>query len=119
MNRRTRVLPPQPALPQEQERRHFQRHQPTLAAQSHLVATEVGEMWPQSIHTISAGGISLIVDRPIAPGSTVTLDLYHIARKFFCQLSVRVISLTEEDGTLVMRGAFERELTEEELQGLL
>ena len=119
MNRRTRVLPPQPVISQELERRRFPRHAANVATQSHLVATDVGEVSPRSILSISAGGISLITDLPIAPGRIATLDLYHIARRFFCQIPVRVVTLTGSEGSFIVRGAFTRELTQGELQALL
>ena len=119
MNRQTRVLPPQSVTSREQERRRFPRHPANAATQSHLVATEVGEVSPRSILSISAGGISLITDRPIAPGRIATLDLYHIARGFFCHIPVRVVALTGSKGSFIMRGAFSRELTPGELQALL
>jgi hypothetical protein len=119
MAKTTHILPPQAAEVSRPERRRFPRHPGALAIRSHLVATGFGDLWPKAIHTISAGGISLIVDRPIDPGEVMTLDLYHIPRRFACQLQLHVVSRTEYEGAYLVGGAFTRALTQEELRGLL
>ncbi len=119
MAKPTRILPPDAAEPPGPERRRFPRQPAGLAIRSHVVATGFGDLWPKAIHTLSAGGISLIVNRPINPGEVITLDLYHIPRRFACQLQLRVVSRTEYEGAYLVGGAFTRPLTQEELRGLL
>jgi hypothetical protein len=100
------------------ERRRCPRFPANAAVRSHLSVTEGGDIWPERIRNISAGGISLLVDRPIAPGTMMTLDLYHIMRRLYCRRRLRVVSSIESEGGFIIGGPFDGELWLDELQGL-
>jgi hypothetical protein len=84
-----------------------------------LVATVPGDPWPVKIRDLCAEGVSLVLDSRIEPGKQLVLELYHIPRRFRCRLPVRVTSTVEFRTTCYLWGAFTRELSEEEAEGLL
>jgi hypothetical protein len=91
-----------------------------LTIRHDLVATLRGAIWPERVHTLSATGISLALDRRMDAGTEVSLNLYHIPRDFSCTLPLRVISTIEHpDGLYITGGAFTRELSDEEKRRLM
>ena len=113
MAKRTSLLPP------SEERRHFPRYKIHRGTRAQLVAHLDGEPWPAHVLDLSNGGLSLLFDRPLKPGQVVALSLHHIPRRFVCELPVRVVFAAEFQGAFQLRAAFTRELTDEELAGLL
>jgi hypothetical protein len=103
MAKRTRGLPPY------EERRHF----------PDLVARLDGEHWPASVLDLSKWGVSLLFNRRLKPGDVVLLSLHHIPRRFVCELPVRIILAAEVQGAFLLGAAFTRQLTDQEIAGLL
>jgi hypothetical protein len=114
MTERTRVLPP------SEERRQFPRYQihhgktPLLVA--HLLDAE---WWPAQVLDLSKGGVGLFCDHHLNPGEVVSLSLHHIPHGFVCELPVRLVLAAECLGEYLLGAAFTRELTDEEMAGLL
>jgi hypothetical protein len=72
------------------------------------------------VRNISQGGINLRLAHRIDPGTILTMKLFNTRRRFECSLPVRIIyNLERPDGDFLVGGAFERELTENEVNGLL
>jgi PilZ domain len=72
------------------------------------------------VRNLSGIGISLVLSRPIPPGTVVTVDLWNPSRHVDCQVPARVVSLEPDSaGHFIMEGAFSRELSNEALKGLL
>jgi hypothetical protein len=113
MAKRARVLPP------SEERRHFPRYQIEHGKKTHLVAHLDAEWWPAHVLDLSKGGISLLCDHRLKPGSLAALSLYHIPHRFECELSVRIVLAAEFQGAFLLGAAFTRELTDEEMARLL
>jgi hypothetical protein len=86
---------------------------------THLVAHLDDERWPAHVLDLSKGGISLLGDRRLEPGAVASLSLHHIPRQFACQLQVRVVFAANYEGSCLLGAAFTRELTDEEMAGLL
>ena len=77
---------------------------------------------PESVRVrnLSGIGISLILSRPVAPGTLVTVDLWNPSRRVDCRVPARVVSLDQDsEGRFILEGAFTRELSNEALKGLL
>jgi hypothetical protein len=75
---------------------------------------------PVSIRYLSGMGISLILPGRMEVGPVVRIQLFNQGRQFQCQATVRLATLDElPDGTVVIEGSFSRELSNEELHGLL
>jgi len=114
MTKRTRVLP------SSKERRQFPRYQIHHGNRPHLVAHLLdAEWWPAQVLDLSKGGISLFCDRRVNPGEVVTLSLHHIPHRFSRELSVRIVLAAEFLGAFLLGAEFTRELTDEEMRGLL
>jgi hypothetical protein len=114
MAKRTRLLPP------SEERRHFPRYPIDPAKRADLVAHLLAaERHPAHILDLSRMGISLLCDHRLNPGEVVPLSLHHIPRRFECQLAVQIIFAEESQGAFLLGAAFTRELTDEEMAGLL
>jgi hypothetical protein len=114
MAKRTLVLSP------SEERRHFPRYQIHHGKNPHLVAHLLDSEWcPAHVLDLSKGGISLYCDSRPNPGEVVTLSLHHIPHQFICELQVQVVLAEECLGAYLLGAAFTRELTDEEMAGLL
>jgi hypothetical protein len=114
MAKRTRVLSP------SVERRHFPRHQIDPEKSFDLVAHLLdGERWLVDVLDLSKVGIGLLFDRRLNPDQVVTLSLQHIPRRFACALPVRVVFVAQYEGVFLLGAAFTRQLTDEEMAGLL
>ena len=102
------------------ERRKFFRYVPGLETRGHLIADVGGDFWPVDIRNISAGGVSLVFDRRVEAETRLTIRLYNTARNFFSQLPIRVLySVAHPGGEYILGCAFTRELSADEVQGLL
>lgn len=72
------------------------------------------------VRNISPEGLSLVLNRRIEPGSVVSVDVYNKARRYSCQVPLRVVYVLEHPGgDYILGGAFARELSDDEVQGLL
>jgi hypothetical protein len=114
------VPPPNVEAPHGPERRKHIRYTPSSATCVHLVTAANDVLFPDRINNISAGGISLVLDREIKPGTIATIDLFNITREFPCQLELCVTyALGQEDGSVVHGCSFKRALDNVEVWGLL
>jgi hypothetical protein len=73
------------------------------------------------IRNISPEGISLILNRPVEPGTVLSVDIIDTkTNRFSRTLEVRVIYAVEHPtGDWIMGGTFGTKLTNEELQNFL
>jgi hypothetical protein len=102
------------------ERRQHPRYRPPLATSCHLLATVESGPEAVRVRNVSAGGISLVGDRPVEPQSVVLVQLANEEQGVRCQLRVRVVYCLEHpSGEYILGGAFTRQLTATELQALL
>jgi hypothetical protein len=107
-------------------RRHSERRQaPRFRNLDHGVQAMVLQHYPPKraqIEDISTHGIRLgfHTDRPVEVGSELTLELYHPLRKFWDVKQLRVLTAQpQEDGSWRVSGMFLKQLTENDLCGLL
>lgn len=109
-----------PTSPKGTERRRATRYPVTLETAKHLIAQIEGDAWPARVRNISVSGISLILGRRVEPETVVNLELFNKDHHFYCKVPLRAIYILEHaDGNFMLGGAFVRELTNEELRGLL
>ncbi|SRR5260370_29677055 len=102
------------------ERRKAIRYQCGLETASYLLAQIENDSYPAKVRNISVTGVSLIVARRLEPEAVVGLELYNKARRFYCKVPLRAIYIMElADGQFMVGGAFTRELSANELAGLL
>lgn len=102
------------------ERRRAIRYECGLETSCQLMAQVDGDAWPAKVRNISVSGISLVVARKLDPETRVNVELYNKSRKYYCQIPLRIIYVLEkQDGNYILGAAFTRELSLEELQGLL
>jgi hypothetical protein len=107
-------------LPSSEERRHFPRHQIDPEQSFDLVAHLLdGERQLADVLDLSKVGIGMLFERRLNPDQVVTLNLHHISRRFACQLPVRVVFAADFEGVFLLGAAFTRQLTDEEMAGLL
>jgi hypothetical protein len=77
------------------------------------------DCWAVRVQNLSAGGISLLLDRVVPTGKVVTVEIHNLARSFSCQRQIRVIyTLQIPGGGLMMGGAFCPALTNHEFADL-
>jgi hypothetical protein len=85
-----------------------------------LLAEPTLDFWADRILNMSAGGISLVLDRLIPTGKVLKLELHHAARQFSCERQIRIIyTFKAPTGEITVGGAFSSELTDQDLQSLL
>jgi len=115
------AVPPVPtSSPQEPERRKYIRYTPSPATCIHLVTAAKEVLFPDHINNLSAGGISLVLDRKLEPSTIATVDFFNIARAFPLQLQLTVVYAIEQaDGSVVHGCSFCRPLHSVEVWGLL
>jgi hypothetical protein len=102
------------------ERRRAMRYACNLEVSTKLIAQVDGDTWPAKVRNISVSGISLIVGHRLDLETLVNVELYNKSRKFLCQVPLRILYVLEKrDGSFIIGAAFTRELSQEELQGLL
>lgn len=79
-----------------------------------------GDPNPVRVRNISAGGISLVLNKPVAADSILEIELLNRPQMFLCPLQLRITFLVEHpSGDCIVGGAFMRQLEEQELKKLL
>ena len=74
----------------------------------------------KDIAPISAGGVSLVLNRGMEPDTMLTVQLLNRPRMFFCKVEVKVTYVVEHpSGDWILGGSFARRLSDEELRSLL
>lgn len=108
------------ARPRPTERRRAIRYNCTLETSANLIAQVQGDTTLAKVRNISVTGISLILPRRLEAETVVELELFNKARQYYCRVPLRVVYVMEHlDGNFLVGGAFGRELSNEELNGLL
>lgn len=106
--------------PDLKDRRRSVRYPCNLATSQHLVAVVDAVGGVSKVRNISVDGISLIVSRRLDPEAIVNLQLVNRGRLFGCQVPMRVVYVLDHpEGDFIVGGAFTRELSVEEVMGLL
>jgi hypothetical protein len=73
-----------------------------------------------TVRDLSTSGVCLVLRRRLWPGAVVPLDLFHALRFTACHATLRVVDVAEyPDGNFLVRGAFTRDLTPQEVRELL
>jgi hypothetical protein len=102
------------------ERRRSQRFPCTLDTSCRLVAAVVGDPHILRVRNISAGGISLIFDKPVEPETMLYVELLNRPRSFLCMIRMRVLYCVEHpQGAFIVGAHFIPELSPEQMDGLL
>ena len=85
-----------------------------------LAARAGHEYWKAALRDISPGGIGLLIDRPVASGSLVAVELFNRAEKYWHLKVTRVVHVTPSaSGLWVAGNTFLQRLTDEEFDALL
>ncbi|HEV3260320.1 MAG TPA: PilZ domain-containing protein [Gemmataceae bacterium] len=109
---RTRIAPPE-------ERRQWPRHA-AREIRVNLILGPAGPGWPAEPQDMSRSGIRLLLTRPLEVGTEAMAVIYHPGRHFFLRVPLRVAYVIEQAGDRFIVGAsFARELTADEMRGLL
>ncbi len=104
----------------EADRRGSTRYLCNLDLSYCLNATVEGEQGAARVRNISVGGISLVVDRAIEPGTRLTLQLENSQRRYSRRVDVRVTYCIEHpSGEWILGCAFLHKLTTADLRALL
>jgi hypothetical protein len=102
------------------ERRRAQRHLCTLDTSGRLVASLAGNTQIVRVRNISASGISLVLNGPVEPETTLYIELLNRPSSYLCMLRLRVVySVEHPNGLFIVGGAFLQRLNAEQLTGLL
>jgi hypothetical protein len=102
------------------ERRRAYRYQCGLESSYDLVAQLEADRSLARVRNISASGISLVLVRRVEPDAVLNVELYNKGRRFYAQVPLRILYVLEHpEGDFLAGGAFVRELTHQEIQGLL
>ena len=105
---------------QAAEKRHWVRHGCGPEVTCHLKAGPPLDCWAVRVLNLSAGGVSLVLDRMVPTGKVLTVELHHAARQFSCQRQIRIIyTFQDSTGTFTVGGAFHPDLTDQDIQGLV
>lgn len=103
-----------------EERRRDTRFPIDVNASSRLIVIIEGNAGPVQVRNLSIGGIGLVLDRGYDIGTLINLQLLKRPSMVPCKVEVRVTYVMEHPcGEWVLGGAFNRKLTEPELQALL
>ena len=79
-----------------------------------------GASCPAQPQDISRSGVRLVLARRLDAGTEATAVVYHPGRQFFVRVPMRVAYVIEQPGgRFILGGAFARELSDDELRGLL
>lgn len=113
-------LDPTTRLPRARQR-GAERYPCQLDASCRLIAIVGDDFFPAKIRNISATGISLVFNRPLEPGTVLAVDLLDPrTQQFLNSLRIRVLySLEHPSGDWILGGAFDSQLTPDELQSFL
>lgn len=100
------------------------RHACGLETSRHVIAKlridSAGARITAPVRNISSTGLSVFVNRPLVPGSVLNTELSRPSRFWCSEIPLRVVySLPHPGGEFIVGGAFARELTTDELHGLL
>src|SRR4051812_31030367 len=103
------------------DRRSNYRYPCNLETSYRLVAAVGDEFWTTRVRNISPGGISLIVNQPLEPGTILAVELLdRTTQRFSGTLQVRVVYTVEHpSGDWIMGGAFTNRLSDDELLALV
>jgi anti-sigma B factor antagonist len=123
----TTLCPPTaPALftaapPRSQEPRKWFRFRSGSEISCQVLAAQVDPVpFPAKVRNLSLTGASLVVGRPLEPGTIVDLRLAHANRAVDFVLGFRIVyTMRRADGHFIVGGVFRRRLTAPEVQGLL
>ena len=108
------------ARPRPTERRRAIRYQCTLETSAHLIAQVEGDTTLAKVRNISVTGVSLILARRLEPETVLDVEFFNKARNYYCRVPLRIVYVLDHvDGNFLVGGAFGRELTNDELKGLL
>jgi hypothetical protein len=112
--------PPTSPSPQQSEKRQWVRHAVGDEVTCHLQAGPAFDFWAVRVLNLSAGGISLVLDRLVPTGKVLTVELHHAGRGFSCQRPIRIIyTFKDSSGAFTVGGAFSPDLSEQDIQGLV
>jgi hypothetical protein len=104
----------------EANRRESIRYNINLETSCLLIAALEGDPMPVRVRNISAGGVSLVLNRGVEPDTMLTIQLLNRPRMFFCKVDVKITYIVEHpSGDWILGGSFARRLTDEELRSLL
>jgi hypothetical protein len=102
------------------ERRVTVRYAINKKACINVVVVLKNEPRVANVRDISAGGIALVLEKPLVSGTLLTAELYNASRLFFCSRLMRVThSALEADGTFLIGCQFSTPLAYDQLQALL
>jgi hypothetical protein len=77
-------------------------------------------VWPVRVQDISVSGVALLLDRPVEPGTVLTVELCHSDERPPHRVTVRVLHLQPRSRTEWRIGCqFMPDLSDRELQALL
>jgi hypothetical protein len=106
--------------PHPTDRRRAIRYQCTLETSANLIAQVEGDTMLAKVRNISVTGISLVLAQKLEPETVLDVEVFNKTRQYYCRVPLRVVYVLDHaDGNFLVGGAFGRELTDEELKGLL
>jgi hypothetical protein len=88
---------------------------------SDLATATVGDrLWNAPVRDISALGIGLLLDQPVEPGTTVSVELPNRAWNCWHLKLLRVVHVTpQEDNRYLVGSVFLRRFSDDELRALV
>jgi hypothetical protein len=102
------------------ERRRAVRHPCAMRTSCQPIGLVESISVPVAVRDISVGGIGLLCRAPVAPGTFFVIELQNTLGGASLRLRARVIHSTRHEGrSWVLGCVFTRELSQDELTGLL
>lgn len=105
-------------LPPGTERRKWPRY-PVQGLRASVIRESDKAFWAAEPQNLSRNGIKLLLDQRIETGTKTSVIVYRDNQRILFQVPMQVVYVVAQPGNRwVVGGAFTRELSEQEVQGL-
>jgi hypothetical protein len=102
------------------EKRQWMRRLCAPDVQCHIAVSSEVRFSALKVRNVSPAGLTLVIDRILTIGTTVTIELSRPERKFSCQRAMRIIYLFKDPaGDFVLGGAFPSHLRSDDIAALV
>jgi hypothetical protein len=108
-----------PAMNPSPDRRKWRREPAGPATRCDLLIDGAVDFRAVAVRNIAAGGLQLVLDVPVAAGQTLWVQLHNPAGRHYCLRRLGVVYRLPRTGAIyLLGGAFTRELSSDEVEGL-
>jgi hypothetical protein len=104
--------------PEVAERRAQARRACVDSGARAVLASQGQDLWQASVRDISAGGIGVLLDRRVDPGTVLAIELHNKTQHFWHLKLLRVIHATPQGQHWLVGSAFLKSFTDAEFNSL-